>query len=353
MNESIRIRIQLDGTPLPLENLSQDGVILSGESSASPRGLAISLQPGNPITEFRLRRVRTIQDWQPGVFRFSVAREDGALVCRGVDSFSLPFGRYRLRVMISDLDPLDQPLDIDVPENGPLEVVASFRADPRVVTLVTPVEQFDDRIRAVVLDAGSRVDGETIPRWLEGPARPRRKACLLNILAKARAAKGPVPKTSLIDGIQSIFFAEVDRIYVSANADFLSHLRTLAADPAKPIYFEGEPKAAEHKKLLDQIGPAHQALESDAALFRLQSFRQEGRPSMQAVVAVPPGGDPNRPHYADLDIDLGNPLQDLAGMFTHFGEILNPGQTDHLKLADRLARGATKDFHYYKVVGSK
>src|SRR5512143_2839275 len=145
MNESIRIRIQLDGTSLPLDNLSEDGVILSGESSASPRGLAISLQPGNPITEFRLRRVRTIQDWQPGVFRFSVVREDGALVCRGVDPFSLPFGRYRLQVMISDLDPLDQPLDIDVPEDGPAEVVASFRADQRVVTLVTPVEQFDDR----------------------------------------------------------------------------------------------------------------------------------------------------------------------------------------------------------------
>jgi hypothetical protein len=74
---------------------------------------------------------------------------------------------------------------------------------------------------------------------------------------------------------------------------------------------------------------------------------------MQAVVAVPPGGDPNRPHYADLDIDLGNPLQDLTGLFTHFGEILNPGQTDHLKLAGRFAKGGTKDFHYYKVAGSK
>ncbi len=353
MNETVRIRVQLDGSFLPLENLSREGVILSGESSASPRGLAISLQPGNPITEFRLRRVRAIQDWEPGAFRCSVALEDGALVCRGVDSLSLPFGRYRLRLLISDLDPLGQPLKIDVPDSGAAEVVVTFRKDPRMVKLVTPVEEFDDRIRAVVLDAGSRVDGVTIPQWLEGPARPRRKACLLNILAKARAAKGPAPKTSLIDGIRSIFFAEVDRIYVAANAAFLSQLRTLAADPARPFYFEGEPKAAEHRKLLDRIGPAHQALESDAALFQLQSFRQEGRPSMQAVVAVPPGGDLRRPHYADLDIDLGNPLQDLTGLFTHFGEILNPGETDHLKLASRFAKGATKDFHYYHVVASK
>ncbi|RPI08567.1 MAG: hypothetical protein EHM65_10160, partial [Acidobacteriales bacterium] len=133
MNETIRIRIQIDGVSRPLEDLSQDGVILSGESSALPRGLAISLQPGNPITEFRLRRVRTIQDWEPGVFRFSVALENGALVCRGIDSLSLPFGGYRLRVMISDLKPLRQPLDIDVPDNGTAEVVTEFRTDPRVV----------------------------------------------------------------------------------------------------------------------------------------------------------------------------------------------------------------------------
>ena len=71
---------------------------------------------------------------------------------------------------------------------------------------------------------------------------------------------------------------------------------------------------------------------------------------MQAVIAVPPGGDANRRHYADLDIDLGNPLQDVEGALIHFGELLTPGKTDHLKLAEKLATGATEDFMYYKVV---
>lgn len=350
MNETVRIRLQVAGSLLPIDRLSSDGIVLNGEASASPRGLAISLQPGNAITEFRLRRVRMIQDWEPGAFRFKVTLEGGALLCRGVDPLSLPFGHYVLRLMISDLEPLGQPLDVNVSENRTTDVVAKFRTDPRTVRLVTPVAQFDDRIKAVVLDPKSLLDGQTIPSWLDGPARPQRKACLLNLLAKARAAKGPTAKSSLIDGIKNILFAEVDRIYVTANAGLLSDLRALVADPAKPFYFEGEPKAAMHRRLLDEIGPAHQNLESDALLFHLQSFRQEGKPAMQAVVAVPPAGDPNRPHYADLDIDLGNPLQDLDGLFTHFGEILDPGQTDHLKLAEKLSKGATADFLYYKVV---
>lgn len=315
--------------------------------------MAISLQPGNSITEFRLRRVRMINDWEPGAFRFRVTQDNGGLICGGVDPLSLPSGRYTLQIMISDLDPQGQPLVVDVPDSGSVEVVAKFKPDARTVKLVTGVDGFDDQIKAVVLDPKTGIDGQDIATWLAGTARPRRKACLLNILAKARAAKGPAPKSSLIGGVKSIFFADVDRIYVAATADLITNLRTLAADPGKPFYFEGEPKSATHKRLLDQIGPGGQNLEPDAAQFQLQSYRQEGRTTLQAVVAVPPGGDPNRPHYADLDIDLGNPLQDMDGLFTHFGELLDPGQTDHLRLADKLATGATADFLYYRVVKSK
>jgi hypothetical protein len=350
MNESIRIRLQVDGAAASIDSLSPEGVVLGGESSASPRGLAVSLRPGNQITEFRLRRVRMIQDWAPGAFRFNLSLDGGSLLCRGVDPLSLPFGIYDLTLMISDLVGQAQPLEVEVPDGGPAEVVAKFKTDPRKVVLTTPVAEFDDRIQSVVLDPQSRVDGMAIPDWLAGPARPRRKACLLNILAKARAAKGPAPKSSILDGVRSILFAEVDRIYVAAAADLYSSLRTLAADPAKPFYFEGEPKAVMHKRLLDRIGPDGLKLEPDAAMFHLQSYRQEGKPTLQTVVAIPPGGDAERAYYADMDIDLGNPLQDLDGLFTHFGEILDPGQTDHLALAEKLARGATKDFHYYKVV---
>lgn len=350
MNETVRIRLQVDGAAARIEQFSKAGVVMNGETSASPRGLAISLQPGNSITEFRLRRVRMIQDWPPGSFKFNVSMEDGAIVCRGVDPLSLPIGRYKLRMLISDLDAKDQPLDVDVPDSAASEVTARFKTNPRNIRLTTPVDQFDEKIKAIVSDAASRIDGMDIPSWLAGPARASRKACLLNILAKARAGKGPLPKSNLIDGLKSVLFAEVDRIYVSASNGFLANLQTLAKDPAKPVYYEGPPKAAMHRRLLTHIGPERLNLESDAQLFTLQSYRQEGKPTMQAVVAIPPGGDPTRMHYADLDIDLGNPLQDLDGLFTHFGEILDPGQTDHLALGDKFAVGATADFSYYKVV---
>ncbi len=353
MNESIRIHIQCGGAALRLDSLSSQGIVVGGESSAAPRGLTISLQPADHVTELRLRRVRVIQGWAPGVFRFTAALNNGAIVCRGVDAFSLPFGRHLLRVMISGLRPPRQPINVEVPESGVADVVAGFRADSRRLELVTPVEEFDDRIKAVVLDAGSSLDGETIPRWLDGPARPRRKACLLNILAKARAAGGPAPGSSLIEGIRGVFFADEDRIYAACDASFPSNLRALAADAARPVYYEGAPVAAAHRRLLDAIRSLQEGRESDAAGYRLRSFRLEGAPSLQAVVAIPPGGDPGRPHYAGLDLDLGNPLQDLVGMLVHFGEVLHPGQTDHLKLAGRLARGATRDFHYYRVVESK
>lgn len=353
MNETIRIQLQVNGKPTSIDSLSPDGIVIDEETSSSSRGMAINLRPGNPMTEFRLRRVRTIQDWEPGAFLFNLTLDGGSLLCRGVNPLSFPFGQYELRMMVADLEPIGQPIDVEVQENSETRMVVKFRTDRRNVSLTIPMEQFDERIRNIVLDAHSVIDGQAISAWLDGAARPRRKACLLNLLAKMRAAKGPTPRSSLIDHIKSILFAEVDRIYVATAAEFVTDLRTLAANPAKPFYFEGEPKAAMHKRLLEQIGPAHQNLEQDSALFHLQSFRQEGKPSMQAVAAIPPGGDTMRSHYADLDIDLGNPLQDLDGLFTHFGEILDPGQTDHLALAAKLAKGPTAEFLYYEVIRTR
>ena len=47
------------------------------------------------------------------------------------------------------------------------------------------------------------------------------------------------------------------------------------------------------------------------------------------MVACPKDGEDGAYHYADLDLDLGNSLQDLVGFFVHMGELLNPDRTDH------------------------
>jgi hypothetical protein len=69
--------------------------------------------------------------------------------------------------------------------------------------------------------------------------------------------------------------------------------------------------------------------------FDLTSFRADEQPSVQIVVATPKN-DPNGRHYADLDIDLGNPLRDLEGLVVHIGEVASSEITDHLDLRDRL-----------------
>lgn len=72
---------------------------------------------------------------------------------------------------------------------------------------------------------------------------------------------------------------------------------------------------------------------------------------MQAVVAIP--SDLGRNFYADLDIDLGNPLEDLAGFVIHMGELIAPGKTDHLALLGKLVKiKAVAPFLFYEVVES-
>ena len=51
---------------------------------------------------------------------------------------------------------------------------------------------------------------------------------------------------------------------------------------------------------------------------------------MQVVVAIPP---PDLPHtYAEFDLDLANPLQDVLGFFVHMGELLDGKPTNHLDM---------------------
>jgi hypothetical protein len=68
---------------------------------------------------------------------------------------------------------------------------------------------------------------------------------------------------------------------------------------------------------------------------------------MQVVVAVPP---PESPHtYAEFDIDLGNPLQDVLGFFVHMGELVDGKPTNHLDIHKVLSRTKASEFLYYAV----
>lgn len=166
----------------------------------------------------------------------------------------------------------------------------------------------------------------------------------MNLLAKLRTA--PTVTEPLIRQVQHVFFADVDRAFVRVDREFFTRIDALAQDPNKPFFEEGSPKSAVHRQLLDRIS----AVEGGIDQYRLVSYRQEGANSMQAVIAHHPQ-DLSRNVYADLDIDLGNPLQDVVGFVVHLGELIDPGRTDHLALRAKLGKNKRiAPFLFYDVV---
>lgn len=344
MNERIIIGLTEDGRRLPINSLSTDGLMMRNETDATPRGLVIEFDADSPATRFRMERVRTLRGWHPHVFKLELQLFEGKLVITGVDSRALPAGRYWLRLRIADLNLPKERITVEVPEDGDAEKEVKVRKDRRDVRLTSAVTAFDGDVRRVVEAASSRLDGSAAAEWLTSrPPRPRRKACFLNLLAKLRAA--PTASDHLLRNVHHVFFADVDRIYARVDRELFTRLEALARDPSKPFFDEGSPTSAGHRRLLDRIS----RFEGNADQYKLRSFRQEGKNSMQAVVAIPP--EPTRNHYADLDIDLGNPLQDVVGFVIHMGELINPGKTDHLALREKLGKNKTiARFLFYDVV---
>jgi hypothetical protein len=157
----------------------------------------------------------------------------------------------------------------------------------------------------------------------------------------------PTRTEPLVDLVNEIFFVGNDRMYAKVDRALLATLHALAADPARPFYLEGTPHAAVHGRLLTAMP---ESTEVKARFRDLTSFRAEGKPSMQVVVAVPPADLAHT--YAEFDLDLGNPLQDIVGFFVHMGELLDGKPTNHLDLRKPLAKTAAKEFLYYTVVTS-
>lgn len=343
MNESILIRLKRNGSLLPIDRLTQDGVEIDAETDAWPRGLAIRFDSENPGTKLRMDLVRRARGWGSREFKLNLRVRDGALLVTGVDKRALPAGQYWFELQIGDLI-LPGRFSVDVLEGKEVVVELPAKNDPRRIEQLFTPPGLDAQIQRVLSE--SRLDGSPLSDWIGHPSpRASRKACLLNLLAKLRSA--PRSTEPLLSHVRSIFFADVDRCYGVVNSDLYSRLRTLASSPEKPFSADRLPLAPVHRKLLRRI----ENRERDAADFKLYNFRQTGNRSLQILIAVPPNGNSSRAHYADFDIDLGNPTNDLAGFFIHLGEVLAPGKTDHLKLRQKLDQDpSVREFLYYRVV---
>jgi len=134
-------------------------------------------------------------------------------------------------------------------------------------------------------------------------------------------------------------------VYAAVDPELHAWLDTLSNLPTQPVYAEGPPHAPIHQQLLQNLP----VLEDRALNYTLASYRAEGRPSLQTVIAIPPTGGTQHV-YADFDLDLGNPLQDVEGFAIHMGELLRATLTDHLALWKDLKKTPAGSYLYYKVV---
>ena len=333
----IIVEIERDGEVVPVTHVDEStGVVLHGETSASPRGLGIHIRPLSAGTKVQFSRVQEKHGWEkPRTFRLRLGRVGSNLTLSGVDASSLPEGKYELKVRIGGMKVKPSFPRVRVPKDGDVKVRLKEKIYRRL-ELNRPVAEFDENSREILTHPRSRLDGMSAADWLTGAKhRDARKAVLLNVLAKLNAIPVAKPAESLSRQVEHVFVAEIDRVYCAVSGRF--------HDLVREHFRKDSVISATHKRLKSRI-PGHRPDE-----FNLVSYRERKRKgSLQAVIAVPKRG-PQHPHFVDLDIDGANPGMDLVTFFMHFGEILNPDATNHLRLVKKLDRAQVGDFLYYDV----
>jgi hypothetical protein len=339
MNEYIEVRFRKGRKPLRLKRQVPGGIEFE-ETDPIERTVGIAFRARGAGTKERINSIRRIQGWEPGQFKLRMSVEHGSLILRGANEHALPEGLYELKVQIEEATTPKTFRKVAIGHDGHAVVNITVGLDDRTVD--ADLEGCDQDIRDV-LDR-SIVDGVAGVTWLQDETRrPTRQACLLNLMASLRTR--PTKTAPLVRLVHNVFHVGNDRIYARVDRTLLDAMQTLSLDPKKPFYAEGPPRAAIHGRLLSTLP---ESADVKMRFTDLLSFRGEGRPSMQVVIAVPP---PDLPHtYAEFDLDLGNPLQDVLGFFVHVGELLDGKPTNHLDMRKRLAKTKASAFLYYTVV---
>lgn len=109
-----------------------------------------------------------------------------------------------------------------------------------------------------------------------------------------------------------------DRIYVEADT-------TLPLALARcPKMESARVSLSHHRQLFEALGLREGPL---------SGYRENARPSLQVSYYVG-----QRAVYADIDIDLGNPVRDVIGAVVHVLEVVWPGKTDPVRVRRELLR---------------
>ncbi len=303
-NEVVRARLVSEtGNPVPIEGVSESGVMLFGETSAWPRRTGLRVRPVGVAMQKTVERIRKDHSWGEDELKLKYELQDGGILLRGVDPESLPHGTWEFGLNVYDVI-ARRNYALEIPEGG--EAKVEIRVANDVKKLEVPSDaKWDPEIRRIMKD--SKLDGTDGIDWARDPStRANRRACAFNVLAVCRELK-------ITEAIKGLFLTEVDRVYAEVDRRFGDLLDERFHDPRPPEH-------PIHKKLL------HRLREAQMADYELLSFRQRRNPSLQVVTARPRG---TGPYLAELDIDLGDVL-DPGGFFVHLVEVVHPQRTDHL-----------------------
>ena len=335
------IRFQRGGRPISItqfrtspQQAFEQGIVLDGETSAFPRKLSLSLSPIDAGTKVLFKRVQQRHGWV-NRFDLEAGKVRNGIRFEGVDGASLPEGRYDLKLAVGELPFAKRQQVVSVSKSSTATVVFDAKPAKKTISL-SPFSDFDQNSLDILNHKASMLDGFSAVDWLTNREhQDRRKACLLNILAKL-AAVPPYRSRQLNHVVRNIFHCEMDRIYCAVKPAFHRIV--------KGTFNKDATIHSTHKRLLARIPHA------SAKQFELISYREGVASSMQAVVAIPPKDIPDQTHYVDLDIDKNNPSFDAARFLLHIGDLFNPNKTNHFKIRKTLIGQNTKKFVYYKVV---
>ena len=333
MADQGRLHLTANGTPLRFRSHTAEGLLLENDGAdLFGRAFEVRFTPLDADA-----RDRFLEDMAGDVVTMTPHIRDGELVL-DCDRALPPLvyqARFRMQgiripgpqSLIVDSQMTDWPIDFAIPR-----------------VRLTPDAFADADIRRLVTSRDSRIDGRPAEEWLrDDRTDSQREACVLNLLAKLRCV--PSPDNAFITHIEHIVGVQLDRMYVRVAADLVGADNLLMQGDA----FDDRktPASDIHKLLVRWIGT--RLTPPQLSPCSLTSFRQSvERDSMQVVVAKP--SDPGAGCFADLDIDLGDPLAGLVGFAIHiFGELGDDAAvTDHLDLHDALVGDPSlKEFVYY------
>jgi len=344
MHEYIEIQFRRNGRPFRVARQVKQGFEFE-EPDPPTRTIDIGFAAADEGTKYRMQRIRQIKGWNAQRFDVKVSVEDGSLVLRGDDRYALPEGWYSVTANVSGakVRKVDK-RRVEVEQDQHALQGIDLELDER--TIDVDLTGADADIQRVI--AASTLDDAPAVRWLQDDdVRPTRRACALNLLGTLRVT--PTASAPLLSDVDCLFLGKDERTYARVMPAFYSRVLALSDAADNRVYAEGHPHAKIHEELLSALTEFDAGAAGRFGPDGLWSFRAEGSPSLQMVIARPTGGYPME--FVDLDLDLGNPLQDIVGLVIHIGELVDGRPTNHLDLWSTLRKQkATAPYLYYSVL---